>query len=50
MVTIVIRQNKMKTFRNILDQFTSDAIVGNVSSVLLIVILVVIKPSGAIVV
>jgi hypothetical protein len=50
MVTIVIRQNKMKTFTNVCNYFTSDAIVGNVSSVLLVVILVVIKPAGAIVV
>jgi hypothetical protein len=49
-VTIVVRQNNMMQLTNITKQFTHDAIVRNVISVLLIVIILLVKPAGAIMV
>ena len=47
MVTIVILQNIMKSFTTLTSQFICDAIVRSLVSVLLIVIILVLKPAGA---
>lgn len=40
-------QNNMKSFNTFTSQFIRDAIVGNLVSVLIIVIILVLKPAGA---
>lgn len=47
MVKIVVEQNIMVMFNDITNQFTRGANVGNLVYVLLIVVTVIIKPSGA---
>jgi hypothetical protein len=49
-VTIVVLQNIMTQFTDITKHFSYDAIVRNVISVLIIVILLILKPAGAIMV
>lgn len=46
-MTIVVIQNKMELFNTITNPFIHGAIVRNVVSVLLVVIILVIKPAGA---